>query len=585
MRLVRASIVVPILGLLAACGSASGTSNSAAEAQPATANGTIVAAVSDPAAFKVGVNVNTMDVWQNSRPFMNLIYGTGFSMQNTNPYGPYEAIPASSFDANGWVKSAPAGYRIMRGFSVPAAGGNFICRYVGNGQLTVFGGPVSNVSYAPGQTTFTLASTNPGDQNLASLTYTVDPTNYIRNIDCREAGASTTALIAPEYVAAVKGFKVIRFMKWQVWNGDTTQNITWANRNKPGDGDYQTKDGVPIEAIVEAANQANADPWISIPWNADNDYINHVATYVRDNLAPGHQAYVEVSNEVWNWYYPVATQAAKEGAAEGLPSSDGGTFQQLGERYAEKTQQVMGIWSSVFAGQTNRLVRVFAFQHVQPYWSDKLLAYNNTYQYVDALATAPYWGIAGSDYTGQSLDTIMNTVLPGKITETLNYASQQKAVAQKYNLRYVAYEAGQSVELPNNLTLLQQIERDSRMATLYGQYISGWQSTIGDTLTLFALQGPIASYGAWGLTEYAGQPLSQAPKMNGIAAFLGITTASTGTTSTTTTTTQVCPDGSVIPLTSTCPTAPTSGGSTSGSSTPPNGQRKGVVKRLLAASA
>ena len=555
----KAFVGTPFLMLLAACSSASGSSNNTNASAPVSGNA--VSATPIAASANIGVNVNTSDVWQNSRPFMNLIYGGSFGMQNTNPYGPYEAIPASSLDANGWVTSVPAGYRVVRTLSVPAAGGNFVCRFVGNGTLSV-SGPVSNVSTGAGATTFTIAPTNPADQSAVNIAYTVDPTNYIRNIDCREANASTTDNIAPEYIAALKGFKVVRFMKWQVWNGDATHNITWTNRNKPGDADYQTKDGVPIEVIVEAANRANVDPWINIPWNADNDYVTHVATYVRDNLAPGHQAYVELSNEVWNWVYPVATQAAQEGAAEGLPSSDGGAFQQLTERYAEKTAQVMDIWSGVFTGQTNRIVRVFAHQHVQPYYSNEGLAFNNTYQHVDALATASYWGMVQSDYTGQSLDTIMNTILPSKITEMLGFATQQKAVAQKYGLRYISYEGGQGMDLPNNLALLQQIERDSRMSTLYNQYLSAWQSQIGDTVALFALQGQIGTYGGWGLTEYIGQPLTQAPKMNAVASFLGLTTATS-----TKTTMQVCPDGTKIPITSTCPTSGTTTGTTTGGTT------------------
>src|SRR5207253_8214123 len=113
-------------------------------------------------------------------------------------------------------------------------------------------------------------------------------------------------------------------------------------------------DGVPVETIVETANELGLDPWVTVPWNADDDYITRFATYIRDNSTPGHKVYVEVSNEVWNGGYPVATQATNEAKAEGLPSADGtGSGGNL-ERYAEKTKQVMTIWSSVFSSQMNR---------------------------------------------------------------------------------------------------------------------------------------------------------------------------------------------------------------------------------------
>jgi hypothetical protein len=568
-RVIWPLMPAPVMCLLAACGSAVGltsdSSNSSNSASTSTKGGTSAEALS-LAPLKLSVNVATIDIESGSRPFTNMIYGGIWQMQNTAPWGPGEVVPDSMLDTNGWVKTAPAGYVIRRGLSVPLAGGDFICRYQGNGTLDV-SGPVSNVAKTAGATRFTIAPTYPNPQPV-NLGFTVDPSNYIRNIDCREVSAPTTEIIAPEYIAATDGFKVIRFMKWQPAT-EGNWPVTWATRNKPGDGDFSKKDGVPVEYLVEAANRINADPWVTIPWNADNDYITRFATYVRDNMAPGHQVYVEVSNEVWNWGYPVATQANNEAKAEGLRSAEDGVSPGgVGERYSEKTRQVMQIWSSVFAGQMNRLVRVYAFQHVQPYWSDKLLAYQNTYQYVDALATAPYFGY---DVTAsQTLDQAMASIA-AQVSESVNFGTQQKTIAKKYGLRYLTYEAGQHVVLPNNLALLKQIQRDPRMYDAYKLFLSNWQSGMGDVLTMFALNSPITQYGGWGLSEYLGQSLSETPKRKAVQEFLGVTSLPTSPTSST----QICPDGSVIPDTSTCPTT------TTPSPTTPTlpGKRKGTIKR------
>jgi hypothetical protein len=552
----KALSAAPVFCLLAACGSASGTSNNTTANAPVTANAVSQTTVpTDPTAFKLGAVLATPQYWDGSRPFMNLIYGSSWQMQGS---GGAENVPAGYLDANGWIKSLPSGYKAMRVLSVPATSTNFVCTYQGNGLLSV-GGAVSNVVQTAGKTTFSYNPSYPA-LGYAYLSFNVDPANYIRNIDCREPGASTTSTFASDFTNALAGFKVIRFMKWQssavegnagVTSGTfPTPTITWATRNKPGDADYLQKDGVPVEVEVELANQTGVDPWFNIPWNADDDYITRFATYVRDNLAPGRVAYVENSNEVWNYQYPVTWQAAAEGAQEGLP---GDQFTQVTERYSEKTQHVMQIWSNVFAGQMNRLVRIYAFQNAQPYYSDIGLKYNNTYQYVDALATAPYFAFMQDGYTGQSLDTIMNTILPQQITWTLNLAAQNKTLAQKYGLRYVTYEAGQHVVL-NDQTLAMQIQSDPRMYDLYKSYISQWQANFGDLMSMYALSG-----NGWGLVQWVGQPvsLSTTPKMQAVKEFLGTTVASDTTTSTTTPGTQVCPDGSIISATSTCPTAPT----------------------------
>ena len=179
----------------------------------------------------------------------------------------------------------------------------------------------------------------------------------------------------------------------------------------------------------------------------------------------------------------------------------------------------MSIWSSVFAGQTTRLVRVASWQHVSPYYSNLLLQYMNLSHSVDALATAPYFGYEATG--SMSLDQIMSA-LPAEVTAAIESGVQQKAVAQKYGLRYITYEGGQTVVLAGNVPLELQVERDPRMHDAYQQFMTGWQSRVGDGLTLFALDGLIGQYGGWGLSEYVGQPLSQAPKLRAAYEFLGL---------------------------------------------------------------
>jgi hypothetical protein len=201
-----------------------------------------------------------------------------------------------------------------------------------------------------------------------------------------------------------------------------------------------------------------------------------------------------------------------------------------------------------------------------------LLKYMNLSQQIDALATAPYFGW---DLTDSLTEDQLMTALPGKVNETVNFGVQEKAVAQKYGLRYITYEAGQSVVLPNNLTLEAQVQKDARMGTVYSQFLTAWQSQVGDTLTLFALTGPISKYGSWGMSEYAGQPVAQTPKMQAVLNFLGL---STTTATSTTPTTQICPDGTQIPITSTCPTSGTTTGTTGGSTGGTGGPTKSKGK-------
>jgi hypothetical protein len=255
-RTFRAANLICVLIALSACGSAKGgatqdpsaSANASAKipGRPGSSNGTL------------GINVAG---FQGSRPFMNLIYNSSWMIQGAS--GDYSDVPANLLDANGWVKSAPAGAKVIRYLAAPLNAGKFICRYQGNGTITVTGPSVSNVTTAAGATRFSLAATYPNPQS-ATLSYTVDSTNYIRNIDCREASASATSTLTPEFVSALSAFRTIRFMKWQVAT-EGNGPVTWATRNKPGDSDYGKNDGVPIEVLVETANQAGSDLFVTVP--------------------------------------------------------------------------------------------------------------------------------------------------------------------------------------------------------------------------------------------------------------------------------------------------------------------------------
>ena len=464
---------------------------------------------------QIGVNVSTINSWDGSRPFMNLIYGSGWQSRDEN--GGSHDVTASHMGNYGWVRSLPDGQWAIRTlYGVGDA--EILCRWEGDdhGSMEIIGngGEVrQSGKRKPGELRFHFKSPAPRNPISPSIRYRVDPTDYVRNLDCREASASPTARFDPTFLATIRGFSVIRFMKWQTAVEANTK-VSWATRNTPSSGDYLGNDGVPVEVMIELAKAANADAWFSMPWNADDNYVTRFATLVRDTFPRHRKVYVELSNEVWNGGYPVMRQAQSEGIAEGLDDGEG-PYGQAMYRYAEKTSQVMKIWTEVFRGQTNRIVRVVSAQNANPSWSKRILDYRDTADHVDALATAPYWAFGDEDDKGQPLDEIMGKTLPARITETLALASQHKKTAAAYGKRYIAYEGGQHVWLNNNQPLVAQIERDPRMFGLYKSYIDGWDREVGDTLTLFALTGGIGKAG-FGLVEYQGQPLSETPKMRAV---------------------------------------------------------------------
>jgi hypothetical protein len=268
---------------------------------------------------------------------------------------------------------------------------------------------------------------------------------------------------------------------------------------------------VSIEDMLALAKEADADPWFNMPWNADDDYVEHFARLVHDRLPAGHRVYVEVGNEIWNAHFPASKQALAEGTAEGLSNIP--DVARL-NRYSEKLVHVLDIWARVFADKPSRLVRVVNSQN-GPSRSKIILEYKDTAQHIDALATAPYFS---GDFHRKSPPADVDTAfaaIDATMTAALDRALGAKEVAAKYGKRYIAYEAGQGVVV-QDLDLIQKIERDPRMHDIYARYLGIWKERIGDLIMMYVSVHPIVRSGGWGLLEYHGQPLSEAPKMRAV---------------------------------------------------------------------
>jgi hypothetical protein len=140
--------------------------------------------------------------------------------------------------------------------------------------------------------------------------------------------------------------------------------------------------------------------------------------------------------------------------------------------------------------------------------------------YADALATAPYFGHelteAPADLTLDGAFELLETGL----NNTIKQIQTNRDIAQSHGKRYISYEGGQHVVIPNNVDLVKQINRDPRMGELYKKLLRSWQLETRDLFVHIATVTPISKNGGWGLYEYEGQPLAYAPKAQAMQEFL-----------------------------------------------------------------
>lgn len=465
--------------------------------------------------LKLGINLSKPFYWTGSRAFSNLLAVDKWRFRAAGQTSGSSAVPASQLDANMNIIKLNPGEMVFINLATPGAtfrgqSVDIRCRWLGNGQVVIpTATNVANVSYGANTARFTWLPGRVGKTESAQLhILSIDSADPLRKLDCREVNADANALFDPTFLANVKRYNTLRFMWWQ----RTVDNapVTWATRTRPERALLVGSDGIALEYMIELANQAQTDAWFAMPWNADEAYYREFAKMVRDRLDPSLKVYVEVSNEVWNTVYPVTKQATLEGQAAGFAKP-------LSYRLAQKTGEVMDIWSEEFAGQNSRLVRVLANQHTMDWRMAEMLAYGDTASKIDAIATAPFvpFKLDKETYNKDDLTSVF-TRLQKRLTTRMEAAVQLKALADQYGKRYITYEAGQHVT-GKDVKTNYRIQHDARMGKLYTDYLRRWRSVAGDLLMMFEdIDGDFSPNGMFGQLDFPGQPLSQAPKENAV---------------------------------------------------------------------
>lgn len=456
-----------------------------------------------PAATVIGMNLPEIRYYGSSFPFANLTTGAGWLNSRWKP------LSDTDQDVNGDIRSLPVDGVALRFLWVPPTGlgGSEIrCTYRGSGTLSLAGGG-SVIATAPNILRFRLTNSRGRPPFPWLVLKDVVPQRPMRDLDCREAGLARTARFRPAFLATLRGYRVIRFMDWQ--NANANEAIDWRDRHMPA-GNRIDRDGVAIEDMLALVRELGADPWFVMPWNADQDYVNRFALMTRSQLPPGRNVYVEVGNEVWNIGFPVGRQAVAEGLARQLGASE----REAGlRRYAERTIEVMRPWEAAFAGRRG-LIRVLSTQHVLPETAEIALSYGDTAAHVDALATAPYFGtiLGGTKNTRDSSLRVLAAILPVSIQQAID----NRRIAVRHDKRYLAYEGGQSLVLPAQVQLLEQLQHDPAMYDLYRRYLSMWRHQVGDVLCLLTSVAPPGISGAWGLAEREDETPALAPKLRAV---------------------------------------------------------------------
>lgn len=466
---------------------------------------------SSPQSFALGINVAGSTYYGPERTFANLAFASGAWR---NPSAAWSDVPKTKLSAGGTSLIDAVLFLNVPQTVWSGKATRITCTWSGSGALRVDGD--AQMAGANHAVTFTWPGRTGTALPTARLHVTsVNPSDPLANLDCREPGLVVNGVFDQRIVDDLKPYSVLRFLDWTSANSNPS-SVTWSSRSTPQRLVQDGTDGVAVEHMVDLANAVGADPWFTVPWNADETYVRAMGKLVHDRLAPGHKAYFELSNETWNYAFPIGTQVLNEGLARRL-SPDRYTNNLL--RYAEKSVWFHKLLTSAFQDNPARLVRVLNIQNGNGYGIDQIMNFRDTKQWVDAIAAAPYFGhdlLRSVDVGVTDLPRLFTTLEAMRV-ETIGRAVSDKANATKWGKRYISYEGGQHiVPLPATEDVAARMQRSPLMYEIYKRYLNDWKAKIGDTLTLYSATGSISKYGAWGIREYAGQPLTETPKRRAV---------------------------------------------------------------------
>jgi RTX calcium-binding nonapeptide repeat (4 copies) len=485
--------------------------------------------------------------WSNAMPFVDLAHTMRSWIGHEG--GTWEAMTYSQLraggylDENGWVKQIPeeldAVGTVWDGQGVEP--GIYVLTYEGEGSIDITLGP-KVLSSEPGRIVFE----NTGGEMMGFNINVTDPNgtgNYIRNISVvnekYEGLVQTGELFNPDWLSVIEDARQLRFMDWMATNNTTWSE--WDDRPQVEDMTWAIN-GVPIEVMVELANQTGTEPWFTMPTHATDEYIREFATYVRDHLNPDLKAHVEYSNETWNWAFQ-QTGWLNSQANEVWGNTEGSAWLNFAAKRATETAL---IWDDVFGDQSDaRVDNVLGVQTVNPWLAEHELTapiwaaeepdnYVAPYTVFDSLAVTTYFGVSTVSHADMRAELIAAINDPDVdaaawLAAKLNDPTYDQSIPQiksawvnmneiadKYGLDLVAYEGGQHVHHSFAIDGLSETDvttltdffvdfvRSPEMADLYEQLWDAWAEVSDGPFMQFGDVGAPSKWGSWALLKDLG---------------------------------------------------------------------------------
>jgi len=487
----------------------------------------------------LGVNLGGLDAWSSEWVFVNIAHQSYGWMPIDRQPAWKGFISEDKLTKDKYLKPGESGMLCVVWDAPVPVTGSFILSYSGNysASLSKYNQNVTETSNRPGKLEFTAN----GTKYIYIDFRANDTSSRVSEIKLiKEEDKNSTNIFSQSFLDDIKRFKVLRFMDFMQTN----------NSDVVGISDYTTNNSLiqrpmSIKMIVELANKLNADPWICIPVDADDDLVASWASYIANNLESSLTVKVELSNEVWNSIFDQYGKAALKARIVGI-SNTGKDWEDAPAYYGYRSAQIHKIFGAEFGKVTDApgFCKIVAWQAANSWsFTDKVLpeykqGSNNVLP--DEVAIAPYFGgyldnkPSVSNWTEEMLfeelfnGTYIGTSPGSAIDEAVGWTRKYIKICNDNGISdLICYEAGQHLvgvngnENNEKLTgLFIAANRSVKMKDAYTEYLRRLQAAGCGTICLYTSHGRPSKWGSWGIKEYIGQDTAETPKYQSAIEFI-----------------------------------------------------------------
>ena len=445
--------------------------------------------------------------------------------------------------------------------------GDYVVTWEGEGSLTVLNSDL--IASGPGSMTVRYD----GNGELILVTEDTDPSgngSYIRNISVMRPDAVEGERFNRTYLDFVEPFNVIRPLHMTGEYLVYGPRVLWEDRRPVSYGHWGGTQGAPFEVMIDLANQSDSDLWLNLPIAADDEFLTNLADLTRDQLDGSRKLYIELGNEVWNFFPPylegrdIARAAAEERwpgvLGEIRPWSNGEPVDDamfVNSYVGARLSEACNIFKAQWGDQSDRVFCVLAgqFGASEPrFFPNRFLLETPVLvgeeggtpaaEIADAFSIAPYVGEhlgaegepIGFDQT--TVDTYFDDAIdyvrgrgrwaPGSSEPEPSWRTSlrfDRELASEFDLPLIAYEGGH--HFIGNTFTRDVVANHPRMYELYRAFFEVWQEEGGGLFIHYAgiiprgqqepgTEPDFFESENFGIIEFQNQPIEDAPKLRAV---------------------------------------------------------------------